>query len=357
MPRHRKPARLYFRKDEEQWVIRDGETQLRTRFGHSERGEAEKALAGYLANRRPSARSGPAHPSEITIGEVLARYADDKADSVTSIQTLVYSIQALTPFWAHLNCDAVKGSTCRLYQKERAKPRKVVTTSKKGKLTERTISAGPSSVRRELGVLNAALKYAHSEGILIYAPAVTLPKAGPPRDRWLTRSEVARLLRHASPHVRRFIILSIYTGRRASAVLDLTWTRVDLDARVIRFREESQTENNKRRGRIRMPRQLAGHLSRWSPRHAIETHVVNYNGAPVACVKKGLARAAARADLEGVTPHVLKHTAVTWAVKNGLGIEDAAEYFATSPETIRNHYWHHSPHHHERALEIIENRK
>ena len=54
-----------------------------------------------------------------------------------------------------------------------------------------------------------------------------------------------------------------------------------------------------------------------------------------------------------MTPHILKHTAITWAIMNGLGVEDAAEYFDTSPQTIRKTYWHHSPHHQERALEIV----
>lgn len=289
------------------------------------------------------------------MGEVLARYADDKTGSIHSVGTLVYSIQALAPFWGNLTCDAVKGSTCRLYEKERAKPRLVTITSKTGKQMVRELTAGPPTVRRELGVLQAALNHAHAEGLLIHPIAVTLPEAAAPRDRWLTRSEVARLIRHAEPHIRRFIILSIYTGRRASAVLELIWSRVDLEAGLIQFRAEGQAETNKRRGRIRIPRQLKGHLTRWR-RHR-GTHVVMFRGKPVASVKTGIAKAAARAGIEGVTPHVLKHTAITWAVKNGLHIEDAAEYFDTSPATIRKHYWHHSPYHQERAVEAIERRK
>ncbi len=57
-----------------------------------------------------------------------------------------------------------------------------------------------------------------------------------------------------------------------------------------------------------------------------------------------------------MTPHVLKHTAITWAIMDGLGMEDAAEFFNTSAETIRKHYWHHSPHHQARAVEVLERR-
>lgn len=355
MPRPRKPARLYFRKDEQRWVIRDGNIQRRTGYGFGQRGEAETALAEYLASRKPHDRRGPAHPAELTVGEVLALYADDKGRVIASVDTLAYSIRSLAPFWGSLTCDAVKGSTCRRYEKERAKPRQTTIATASGRIITRTHEAGPSTVRRELGVLQAALNYAHSEGLLIHPIKVTLPAAGTSRDRWLTRAEVARLIRYAEPHTRRFIIVSIYTGRRASAVLDLTWPRVDLDAGLIRFRGEGQAETNKRRGRIRIPRQLRGHLHRWKRRHG--THVVMFGGKPVASVKTGIRRAAERAGLEGVTPHVLKHTAITWAIKDGLHVEDAAECFDTTPETIRKHYWHHSPHHQERALEIIERRK
>ena len=191
--------------------------------------------------------------------------------------------------------------------------------------------------------------------MLIHPIAVSLPAAGQPRDRWLERAEIAALIRHAEPHVRRFILLAIYTGRRASAILELTWARVDTGAETIRFREDGQAETNKRRGRIRMPRQVRAQLSCWQKRRG--THVVMFRGKPVGNIKKGVIRAAERAGVEGVTPHVLKHTAITWAVRKGVEVEDAAEYFDTSPETIRKHYWHHSPHHQARALEAIERRE
>lgn len=289
------------------------------------------------------------------MGEVLARYADDKGSGMAAPATLAYSIQALATFWGSLTCDAVKGTTCRAYERERAKPRTITTISKNGKETSRRVSAGPSTVRRELGVLQAALNHAHAEGLLIHQIQATLPEGGDIRDRWLTRSEVARLLRHAEPHVRRFILVSVYTGRRASAVLELTWARVDLDAGRIRFKADGQTETNKRRGSVRIARQLRCHLTRWKRFRG--THVISFRGKRIASVKHGLAQAAVRAGIEGVTPHVLKHTAITWGVTNGMQMEDAAEYFDTTAETIRKHYWHHSPHHQERAVEVIERRK
>ncbi|MEL6235707.1 MAG: site-specific integrase, partial [Pseudomonadota bacterium] len=63
----------------------------------------------------------------------------------------------------------------------------------------------------------------------------------------------------------------------------------------------------------------------------------------LAKIRKGFARAVERAGLEGVTPHILKHTAVTWAMQRGMPIERAAEYFSTSPEVLRRVYQAHHP--------------
>ena len=53
---------------------------------------------------------------------------------------------------------------------------------------------GDQTVRRELTVLSAAFGYAHKEHKLLYPVVVAMPKKAPPRDRWLTRGEAARLL-------------------------------------------------------------------------------------------------------------------------------------------------------------------
>lgn len=331
MPRQRSPARLYYRKDEGQWVIRDGTRQKRTGYGYRERKEAERCLASYIASKAPPVRSGPAHPGELTVGEVLARYADDKGPTLHSPQSLLYSMKALLPYWGDLTCDSVRGSTCRAYAKHRR--------------------VADGTARRELGVLQAALNYTHAEGLLVHPIKVTLPPSGKSRTRWLTKGEADKLIDCAAPHLRRFIILSLYTGRRMRAVLDLTWTQVDLDAGIIWFADGPETK--KRRGHARIPTPLFAHLNDWRDRY---THVVHYRGRPVASIKTAVRRAGDRAGLDGVTAHVLKHTSITWAIMDGLTIEDAAEYFDTSPETIRKHYWHHSPHHQQRAIDIMEKR-
>ena len=57
--------------------------------------------------------------------------------------------------------------------------------------------ASAGTVRRELGVLRAAVNYAHRSGRITRPVAVELPERPEPRERWLTRKEAAALIRAA----------------------------------------------------------------------------------------------------------------------------------------------------------------
>ena len=349
MPRPKKPARLWQRRDGA-WIILDAGAQHRT--GHSGEGgrrAAEEALRDYLATRAPE-RAGPAHPFEITVGEVLALYAREKGPQMAAPDTLAWALKALAPFWGGLTCDTVKGSTCRAYLLERAKPR----PDKRGRMR----SAGTGSVRRELGVLQAAINYALAEGKLVSAPVVTLSESGPTRDRWLTREDAARLMRAAAPHLRRFIAIELRAGRRASAVLELRlapsvdtgW--IDAEGGIIHFEGARQRKTKKRRGSISAPPKLAAHMRRWARLGG--SHVIMWRGKPCAEIDTAFDAAARRAGLDDVTPHDLKTTAVTWAFQRGMTLEDATDWFATSPATLMKHYRAHSPQYQTRARAIME---
>lgn len=354
MPRPKKPARLWQRRDG-RWFILDNGRHLGTgACGDSGRRAAEEALARHIS--RQTARSGPAQPSEISVGAVLALHVTLRGPEVAAPETLAYAVKALASFWTG-NCDTVKGSTCRAYLDHRQRPEVREYRGKAGAKWKRTLTASPATVRRELGVLQAALNDAHREGLLVYAPRVTLPESGPPRDRWLTRAEAAALLRAAAPHVRRFIVLALASGRRASAILGLRMSTsldsgwIDAEAGIVHFEGARQRRTRKRKGSIQAPRQLAGHMRRWRGSHA-----VMWREKPVAEIDTGLRAAADRAGLDGITPHTLKHTAVTWAFQRGMTLEDAADWFATTPATLMRVYRQHSPHYQARARMIMEKR-
>ncbi len=57
-----------------------------------------------------------------------------------------------------------------------------------------------------------------------------------------------------------------------------------------------------------------------------------------------------------MTPHTLKHTAITWALQRGATMWDVAGYFGTSIETIERVYAHHAPDHMKSAVDAMNRR-
>lgn len=352
MPRPAKGARLWFRRDHGVFYIRDtGHPDRST--GTSDRSEAERKLAAYIAAKGTVA--GTRHPDRITVTEVLDIYAREHAPLTAAPQRIGYAVDSLIRFWGNLTLADVKGETCRRYARSRVRSYKDGST--------RPLSDG--TTRRELNVLQAAINYCLREGYITHAPRVTLPAKPPARERWLTREEAARLLWAAwrspkSRHLARFILIALYTGTRKDAILRLGFMPnthggwIDVDNHLIYRRGAAERETAKRRPPLRMPDRLAAHCRRWRARG--DVWVVHIRGQRLADIQTAFEHACERAGLSGVTPHTLKHTAITWAMQRRMSVDTASAYFGTSRETILRTYWHHNPDFQKEAAEVM-NRK
>ncbi len=271
----------------------------------------------------------------MTVNDALSYYGTEHAPNTADPARIGYAIAALAPFWGELPVSAIKGATCRRY------------TATRG--------VGVGTVRRELGTLRAALRHCEREGYLTAAPAVWLPPRPPGKDRWLTRDEAARLVKAAPPHLRRFILIALYTGTRKTAILRLQFTPntsggwVDLERGLLYRRSSFDRETKKRQPPVKIPRQLLGHLRRWE--RLSRQHVVEFRGKPVGSLKRAWATASAGLD---ATPHTLRHTAITWAMRYGVMIADAAGFFGVSIETLERVYLHHHPDYQASAVEAME---
>ena len=199
------------------------------------------------------------------------------------------------------------------------------------------------------GRLRAAINHGIRNGRLTRVVAVHVPERPEPRDRWLTRKEAAALLRAAlaEPRVRLhlplFILLGLYSGARKEAILSLRWSQVDLEAGRIDFNTPGARRTNKRRARIPIPARLLGHLRRASKRGTELGFVISENGKRLGDVKRGFASACRRAGLEGVSPHMLRHTCATWLMQRGVPMWEAAGFLGMSRETLEPVYGHHHP--------------
>lgn len=358
MPQRAKGVRLHQRKTGI-WYIRDtGRNDITT--GTRSRRDAERALANYIAMRdRPS---GPATPDQMTVSEALAIYGTEHAPHVADPVRIAYAIEALDAFWGGLPVSAVTPATCRRYGKTRVKPGRRDPRSKE---VLEWLPVAPGTIRRELGALRAALTHCQREGHLTSAPSVKLPERPPAKERWITTEEAARLVRAAwrnpqSRHLARFILIGLYTGTRKAAILNLQYQPntsggwIDLERGHIHRRGSAQRETKKRQPPAPIPAPLLAHLRRWA--RSGDRYVVSEGGARIGSIKTAWRRACREAGFDDVTPHTLRHTAITWAMQRGSQLWAAAGLFGVSVQTLERTYGHQHPDHMKSAVEAMARR-
>lgn len=344
MPQKKQPARLWFRHDTGTWIIKDGGKRISTGCSESQAEEAEGKLAEYLASRYRPQRSSRA--DEVTIGDIVIVYAEDKAPKTARPRETMAALDRVNEFFGEMTVREMRGQLFRDFADDRG---------------------NDGGARRDLEILRAAMNYYHAENTLDMVPKVTLPDRGEPRQRWLTREEVAKLLRAARSkscirhrHLIRLILIGLYTGTRLSAILNLQWMpntnggHVDLERGVIYRRAEGEkVAHNKRRTPVKIPPRLLRFLRYWKAadtaldsegREVMIRYVSHFEGRKIIKPHKAFRTVRAVAGLASdVTPHVLRHTRATWLAQAGVDAHQAAASLGLTIEEFERTYAHASP--------------
>jgi integrase len=365
MPRHSKGARLWLqpsRRDQygrivEQavWVIRDGRLKRSTGFGQGEAAEAERALADYIATKYRAPRISNRDPAACKVADVVAIYAEDVAHKHARPQETAARLGRILNFFGATALAGINRKSCDAYVRQRG---------------------AQAAARRELEDLRAAIRHHWEAGLCAALTPVVLPERGQARERWLTRTEAARLLwaawrlrqrwrnrpsdRATAQHVARFILLGLYTGTRAgaicSAALMPTIGRgyVDLDAGVFYRRAAGTRETKKRQPPVRLPPRVLAHLRRWHRRRLALRSVIEWNGEPVRRVNKAFRSVRQAAGLgPDVVPHTLRHTAITWQAQLGVPMHEICGFFGITPDMFDRVYGHHHPDYQANAVNAL----
>lgn len=303
------------------WHIYHARRRLST--GCTDRTGAEAVLASYLIAAAKPQRD------VVSIEVILEMYLADRRDrEMPGADRLMWAHKPLIRILGVKPPEAITEAECHRYAARRRKEGVVDGT-----------------VRTELAALKAALRWAvgRERGFIAEAPTISMPPRPEARIRWLTREEAGRLLAACgTPHVRLFVTIALNTAARSGAILAMTWDRVDLPNRVIDFREPGRAQTRKRRKLVRINETLAAALTE---AHAFATtdYVIEWAGGPIVRMKNGFKRATHRAGLPGVTPHVLRHTAVTWMLQAGVSIWEAAGMAGMTAEMVERVYGHAHP--------------
>jgi integrase len=314
------------------WHIYHARRRIST--GCTDRAGAEAVLASYLL-----AASKP-QLAVISIAVILERYlADRREREIPGAERLGWAHKPVIRILGVKPPEAISESECRRY-----------ATRRRGE------GVADATIRTELQALRAALRWAAGQdiGLITAAPKITMPERPEPRLRWLTRAEAARLVAACKAHhVTLFVTIALHTGARSGAILALTWDRVDLDNLVLDFRQPGRVRTRKRRVPVPINETLQAALAE-AKAIATTEWVIEWAGNPVARIKHAFRDAAARAKLHGVTPHVLRHTAVTWMLQRGVDPWRVAGFAGMTQEMVERVYGHHHPDHLRDAARALE---
>jgi integrase len=269
------------------------------------------------------------------IADVLNVYASEHVPHMRTAKNIGYNIGSLAKWWGAKRVTEINSRSCRAYAGTKT----------------------ASAAAQDLKVLKAALRYWHAEyGPLALMPEIWRPAEGAPRERWLTRSEAARLLRVARhvPYLARFILIGLYTGSRPGVIKALRWDWIDFNSGVMRRRGAGEIERaTKRRPPVRLGRRILAHLSRW---RRLDTSgapwVVHYKGSQIDDPHTSWRKAVAAAQLEDVTPHTLRHTRATWLMQAGVDPWQAAGALGMSVRVLERVYGHQHPDWQKQASEV-----
>ena len=315
MPRKEEPPRLVKLNNRENWYIRyRGQTKS---TGTADRTEAEQCLIEVINKLEAPA-------SHATVSELLEkRLADIRAKGRARAENTPYYHKHLHEHFGKLLPEQITSSRVYAYWKKR--------------------EHRPGGLRAELIELRTTLSHALKKGWIESVPEIDIPRKAPPREKWLKQEEAYRLLEAAGPqHLKVFILIAMSTAARKSAILQLTWDRVNLDRPHIDFQDPDKEITGKRRTVVPISSATAKMLSDVK-RFAQTPYVVEYNGKPLADIKKSFRQACVNAGLEPVSPHVLKHSVISWLAMAGHSIDQISDMTATTRETVTRVYRKWSP--------------
>lgn len=291
------------------YVGRGKRYSLRT----ADRALAEERLANLKADQ--TRKTG-------TVGQLVDSYIIEKKN-----KWLGWLWVSAKPFWENVRPESITRELCREYTKKR--------------------EVSDETIRKEIGLVRAACRYYNVH----HGSVFELPPPSPPKERYLTREEFNRLLDSASnPHMKTFLMIAISTAARKSAILELTWNKVDFKTRMVDF---GRGKGNKGRSTVPMTEDLYKTLLE-AFRIRTSDYVVEHGGDRIKDVKNGFKAACRRAGLKGVTPHTLRHSAASWMAMDGVSMDEIAKLLGhTSPSITYRVYAKFSPDHLKKAINSL----
>jgi integrase len=267
---------------------------------------------------------------------VSAYIADREAEGIASTSRQKDAWKAMRPYWESVSPDLIDREMAQDYAKRRG-------------MAEATI-------RYELGMLSVALRWATERGYVRKAPTIWRPEPPERKVRHLSRSEFERWFEHVkAPHARLYVELGLATMARPTAILELTWNRVDFERGTVDLNPSGRRQTRKRRPVVPLNDEALNAL-REAYKGRQSQFVIERGAQQVKSIKKAFQAASARSEIH-VTPYTLRHTGAVWAAEAGVSMAELARFMGhRDSTTTERHYIQFSPDHLRRVADAVQRR-
>lgn len=291
-------------------------------------GEQKRRRRQLAAKDRQSAEAEArtiwegADDSPWTVGRIMTSYLATITEKPSHVRRQD-AWKAMKGFWENVDPKLVDEQMCRKYRETR--------------------SVGEATARYELMQLSTALNWAVDNKKITTRGKTWLPVAPEHKTRHLTRNEFDRFFAAVkAQHARTYVMLGLYTVARPTAILQLTWDRVDFMRRLIDLTPPGHVRTAKRRTVVTIGDILLAELQR---AYALRTstYVVEHGGEQVKSIKKAFQAASERSGVHA-TPYTLRHTGAVWAAEGGVPMTQLAQMMGHDDDrTTQKHYARFSP--------------
>jgi integrase len=225
--------------------------------------------------------------------------------------------------------------------------------------TQRRSGAATWSIRARWMAVRGLLAYAARTGYIVANPCDVLtrrerPKPGRPKDRFLTPSEIEKLLEHSAGAADLIVPMLLFSGLRVAELLGLTWQDIDFKQHVIRVRYQMSRKGKRTllktdagRREVILMGELARRLrkKRVAARFSADQDLIVGNGVGKTLgytkLLKAFTKSATDARIEGATPHTCRHTFASILIDKGADVEFVSDQLGhASTKTTWDIYVH-----------------
>ena len=268
--------------------------------------------------------------SNMTVAELLKRYEKEIVPQFKGSSPALYRCKTLRRMLGKFRVAEITPATLASYRDERLK----------------TIQ--PNSLRREFGLLSAAINTAVIDwGISIPSNPVQfvrIPKFDDRRDRRLEDGEEERLLDTAPSQYQRYIILALETAMRRSELLRMRKSHIDFDKRTLLI---PVTKNGKSRTiplSTRAIKSIRDQLQIFS-----DPNVISIERDPLIFTfslrmfRRAFDRLREKLNMKDWKPHDMRHEATSRLFEKGFSIVEVASITGHEDLKMLKRYTHIKP--------------